>query len=41
MNNPMMGPAKPVSSEDRVGFRREVAIGKKQQFDALTHLLIL
>jgi len=40
MDDPVMRPAKPVLLEDRVGLGGEIALGEKQQFDALPHLLL-
>jgi len=40
MDDPVMRPAKTVLIEDRVGFGGEVAVGEKQQLDALPHLLL-
>jgi hypothetical protein len=40
MNDAMMGAAKTVSRQDRVGLGGEITIGKKQQLDPLPHLLL-
>ena len=40
MDDAMMGAAKTVSRQDRVGLGGEITIGKKQQLDPLPHLLL-
>jgi len=40
MDNAMMGAPETVSSEDRIGLRREIAISEEQQLDSLTHFLL-
>jgi hypothetical protein len=40
MNDAVMGAAKTVPRQDRVGLGGEITIGKKQQFDPLPHLLL-
>jgi hypothetical protein len=39
MDDAVMGAAKTVSCQDRVGLGGEITIGKKQQLDPLPHLL--
>ena len=41
MDDAMMGAAKTVSRQDRVGLGGEIPIGKKQQLDPLPHLLLV
>jgi hypothetical protein len=40
MDDAMMGAAKAVPRQDGIGFGDEVAIGKKQQLDALPDLVL-
>jgi hypothetical protein len=40
MDDAVMGAAKTVSRQDRVGLGGEITIGKKQQLDPLPHLLL-
>jgi hypothetical protein len=40
MDDAVMGAAKAVSRQDRVGLGGEITIGKKQQLDPLSHLFL-
>jgi hypothetical protein len=40
MDDAVMGAAKTVSREDRIGLGGKITIGKKQQLDPLPHLFL-
>src|SRR6266481_3594643 len=40
IDDAMMGSPKTIGLENRIGFRREIAIGIEQQFDALAQLIL-